>query len=123
MVASQEDIELADEVRKYPALYNKACSDYHDAGVVKNCWSRVQKILGLESVDVAKDRFNKLRKRFNKQRQKMLKAKVSGTSRAEMLESCGGEDTVNGYEYLLWLREAGPPVPSSRSRHLLLFAF
>ena len=28
MGVSEEDIELADEVRKYPALYDKSCGDY-----------------------------------------------------------------------------------------------
>ena len=67
----QEDIELADGVKKYPALYEKSCGDYHKNDVISNCWERVRIILGLESADVAKHNFIFLRKSFNKAREKM----------------------------------------------------
>ena len=50
--------------------------------------------------DVAKKTFENIRKRFNKARNKMIKAKKSGTSTQETMEAAGD---VNGYEYLMWL--------------------
>ena len=97
-MVSQEDIELAEEVRKYPALYDKSCVDYHKNDVVKNCWERVQLILGMESGEVAKKNFILLRKRFNKAREKQKKGMQSGTSRDEMILKCG-----DGYKFLSWL--------------------
>ena len=46
--------------------------------------------------DVAKKTFENIRKRFNKARNKMIKAKESGTSNQEAMEAAG-------YEYLMWL--------------------
>ena len=48
--------------------------------------------------DVAKKTFENIRKRFNKARNKMIKAKKSGTSTAAMEAA-----DVDGYEYLMWL--------------------
>ena len=50
--------------------------------------------------DVAKKTFENIRKRFNKARNKMIKAKKSGTSTQEAMEAVGD---VDGYEYLMWL--------------------
>ena len=50
--------------------------------------------------DVAKKTFENIRKRFNKARNKMMKAKKSGTSTQEAMEAAGD---VNGCEYLMWL--------------------
>ena len=50
--------------------------------------------------DVAKKTFEIIRKRFNKARNKMIKAKKSGTSTQEAMEAAGD---VDGYEYLMWL--------------------
>ena len=43
MGVTTAEIELADEVRKFPALYNKADNDYHQSDVVENCLERVRK--------------------------------------------------------------------------------
>ena len=48
--------------------------------------------------DVAKKTFENIRKRFNKARNKMIKAKKSGTSTQEAMEAAD----VDGYEYLMW---------------------
>ena len=50
--------------------------------------------------DVAKKTFENIRKRFNKARSKMIKAKKPGTITQEAMEAAGD---VDGYEYLLWL--------------------
>ena len=100
MGVSQEDMELAEEVRKYPALYDKKCLDFHRKDVASNCWGRVRLILGLESAAIAKKEFDLLRKRFNNVRKKKVVAGVSGTSRQEMLLKIGD---VEGYEFLTWL--------------------
>ena len=118
MVASREDLELAEEERKYPSLYDKTNPDYHKADLVENCWDRVQKILGVESRKIAKDNFIKLRKRFNKQRQKTKKAKKSGTSRGEMLEEAGGKELMKEWEFLSWL---SPFIQTRRTKCNSLF--
>ena len=41
MGVTSANIELADEVRKYPALYNKSHNDYHQSDVVENGWEQV----------------------------------------------------------------------------------
>ena len=58
--------------------------------------SRYYFVLG----DVAKKTFENIRKRFSKARNKMIKAKKSGTSTQEAMEAAGD---VDGYEYLMWL--------------------
>ena len=50
--------------------------------------------------DVAKKTFENIRKRLNKARNKVIKAKKSGTSTQEAFEAAGD---VDGYEYLMWL--------------------
>ena len=45
----EEDIEIAEVVRNFPALYDKQCKDYHRRDVQKNCWTSVALELGLES--------------------------------------------------------------------------
>ena len=104
MGVTTADIELADEVRKFPALYNKADNDYHQSDVVENCWERVRKQLGMEDWKAARQEFVKLRKRFNKQRAKVKQANVSGTSHSEMIEACGGTDELVGWQFLSWLK-------------------
>ena len=45
----EEDIALAEMVRKYPAVYDKAVPEYHTKDVQKNCWNVTATELGLES--------------------------------------------------------------------------
>lgn len=44
----QEDEILAEEVRKYPCLYDKSDSGYKERDRVKNAWKAVENELGLE---------------------------------------------------------------------------
>ena len=101
MGVSQADIELAEEVRKYPALYDKKFIDFHKEDVVSNCWERVHLILGLETPATARKGFELLRKLFNSVRKKKLGAGRSGTSRQEMLTQIGD---VDGYEFRTYIR-------------------
>ena len=48
-MAREEDIALAEIVRKYPAVYDKAVPEYHRKDVQKNCWNVITTELGLES--------------------------------------------------------------------------
>ena len=50
--------------------------------------------------DVAKKTFENIRKRFHKARNKMIKAKKSGTSTQGAMEAAGDVDV---YEYVMWL--------------------
>ena len=45
----EEDIALAEIVRKYPSVYDKAAPEYHRKVVQKNCWNVTASELGLES--------------------------------------------------------------------------
>ena len=44
-----DDTAIAEEVGKFPALYDKQCKEYHRKDIQKNCWSIVALELGLES--------------------------------------------------------------------------
>ena len=48
-MAREKDIALAEIVRKYPAVYDKAVPEYHRKDVQKNCWNVIATELGLES--------------------------------------------------------------------------
>ena len=43
-----EDEELAENVRRYPCLYNKSSIDYRDKRVRKNAWRNVEETMGME---------------------------------------------------------------------------
>ena len=80
-LTTEEEIDLAGEVRKFPALYDKKNSQYHEREVVRNCWSEVAATLRFVSGDTAKRYSDDMRKRFNKARNKIKTAKRSGASR------------------------------------------
>ena len=44
----QEDENLAEEVRKYPCLYNKSSKDHKSKTAVENAWKQIESDLGLE---------------------------------------------------------------------------
>ena len=46
----QENEELAEDVRKYPCVYDKASEQYKDKIKVANAWKRVNEQLGFEEV-------------------------------------------------------------------------
>ena len=48
-MVNESEIVLAEAVRKYKALYDKTCKDYHRKDVQKNCWDAVAKEIELES--------------------------------------------------------------------------
>ena len=48
-VAREEGIALAEIVRKYPVVYDKAIPEYHRNDVQKYCWNVIATELGLES--------------------------------------------------------------------------
>ena len=48
-MAREKDIALAEIVRKYPAVYDKAVLKYHRKDVQKNCWNVIATEFGLES--------------------------------------------------------------------------
>ena len=50
----QEGEELAEEVRKYPCLYDKASEHYEDKRKVANAWKRIDEQLGFEEGDTSK---------------------------------------------------------------------
>ena len=55
-----EQEELAECVRKYPCLYDKACKHYKIKTIVENAWANVDKDLGNESgISIVKLRFTK----------------------------------------------------------------
>ena len=43
------EITVAEEVRKFPALYDKQCKEYHRKDVQRNCWEKVASEVELES--------------------------------------------------------------------------
>ena len=60
------DEEIAEAVREYPCLYDKARKGHCDRDLVKNCWLKVAEKCGFEDEEEAKRLFNNLKKRYNK---------------------------------------------------------
>ena len=84
-LATEEQIDLSEEVKKFPALYDKKNSQYHEREVVRNCWREVAATLGFESGDIAKRCFDNLRN-------KIKTAKRSGASRCVKVALRGAND-------------------------------
>jgi len=49
MAARQLDEKVAEAVRRFPVLYDKACKDFKDRNKKKNAWEEVAKQSGLQS--------------------------------------------------------------------------
>ena len=43
-----EDEDVAENVRKFPCLYDKSSMDYKDKRAKKNAWHQVEENLGME---------------------------------------------------------------------------
>ena len=43
-----EEEGVAEEVRKYPCLYDKTLSEYKDKLAKRNAWKKVEEMLGME---------------------------------------------------------------------------
>ena len=63
----QEDEKLANEVYKYPCLYDKTNKGYKERDGRANAWRKIEEDLGME-VGMAEKRFDALKKRYNKKK-------------------------------------------------------
>ena len=51
-------------VKKYPCLYDKAVSAFHNKNKNKNAWEAVAKDIGLETGEAANNAFTSLRTKY-----------------------------------------------------------
>ena len=85
--------QLMNTIRKYPAIYDKSCSDYKNQRVKSNAWLAVSKSLGMDVLLVQKQ-YNTIRSNFSRYL-KDLKGK-SGCGRGDI-------EIRPDLEYLRWL--------------------
>ena len=93
------DEKIAEAVREYPCLYEKARKGHCDRDLVKNCWLKVAEKCGFEDEEEAKRLFNNLKKRYNKARNESTCASGSGRKDAIIKKKKFEE-----YSYLSWLQ-------------------
>ncbi|XP_068757439.1 uncharacterized protein [Montipora capricornis] len=84
MAASFEE-KLASAVENLPVLYDKALKEFKDSTKKKNAWQQVAQQLRLESGSFAKKKFENLRARYSREKQRIKKAKKFGTSSDKVL--------------------------------------
>ena len=63
-----DEERLAIGVQKYPCLYDKAVSAFHNKNQKKNAWEAVVKDIGLETGEAAKSAFTSLRTKYVRRR-------------------------------------------------------
>ena len=84
-------------VQKYPCLYDKAASAFHNKSQKKNAWEAVAKDIGLEIGEAAKNAFTSLRTKYVRQKKTL---KRSGTDAEKVMKA---EKDMREYLFLSWL--------------------
>ena len=79
-ISLQREEKLAICVQKYPALYNKAETSFHNKNEKANAWSKIAIELGMESGKEAKVMFTSLRTKYNRRKKNLKDVNRSGTS-------------------------------------------
>ena len=95
----QEDEILANEVQKYPCLYNKADKGYMERDRKANAWRKVDEELGFEE-RMAEKRFASLRKRYKKKKNTLKEKSVSGKGLEDVAKL---KQELKDYRFLEWL--------------------
>ena len=86
-------MEKADEerraigVQKYPCLYDKTVSSFHNKNQKKNDWEAVAKDIGLETGKAAKNAFTSLRTKYLRQKKTLKDLKKSGTDAEKVMKA------------------------------------
>ena len=95
-----DEERLAIGVQKYPCLYDKAVSVFHDKYQKKNAWEAVAKNIGIETSEAAKNAFTSLRTKYVRRKKTLKDLKRSGTDAEKVMES---EKDMWKYLFLSWL--------------------
>ena len=77
---------LAIGVQKYPGLYDKAVSAFHNKNQKKNAWEAVAKDIGLETGEAANNTFTSLRTKYVGREKTLKDLKRSGTDTKKLME-------------------------------------
>ena len=87
-------------VQKYPCLYHKAVSAFHNKNQKKNAWEAVAKDIGLETGEAAKNAFPSLRTKYVRRKKNLKDLKRSGTDAEKVMKA---EKVMREYLFLSWL--------------------
>ena len=89
-------------VQKYPCLYDKAVSAFHNKNQKKNVCEAVAKDIGLETDEAAKNAFTSLRKKYVRQKKTLKNLKRSGTDAEKAMKA---ENDMREYLFLSWKKK------------------
>ena len=95
-----DEERLAIGVQKYPCLYDKAVSAFHNKNQKKNAWEAVAKDIDLETGEAAKDTFTSLRTKYVRRKKTLEDFKRSGTNAEKVMKA---EKYMREYLFLSWL--------------------
>ena len=95
-----DEERLAIGVQKYPCLYDKAVSAFHNNNQKKNAWEAVAKDIGLETGEAAKNAFTSLRTKYVRRKKTLKDLKRSGTDAGKVMKT---EKDMREYLFLSWL--------------------
>ena len=82
-----DEERLAMGVQKYPCLYDKAVSAFHNNNQKKNAWEAVAKDIGLETRETAKNAFTSLRTKYVRRKKTLKDLKRSGTDAEKVMKA------------------------------------
>ena len=80
-----DEERLAIGVQKYPCLYDKAVSTFHNKNQKKNTWEAVAKDIGLEAGEAAKNVFTSLRSKYVRWKKTLNNLKRSETDAEKVM--------------------------------------
>ena len=95
-----DEERLAIGVQKYPCLYDKAVSAFHNKNQKKNAWEAVAKDIGLETGEAAKNAFTSLRTKYVRRKKTLKDLKRFGTDAEKVMKA---EKDMREYLFLSWL--------------------
>ena len=95
-----DEERLAIGVQKYPCLYDKAVSAFHNTNQKKNAWEVVLKDISLETDEAAKNAFTSLLMKYVRRKKTLKDLKRSGTDTKKVMKA---EKDMREYLVLSWL--------------------
>ena len=95
-----DEERLAIGVQKYPCLYDKAVSTFHNKNQKKNAWEAVAKDIGLDTGEAAKNAFTSLRTKYVRRKKTFKELKRSGADAEKVMKA---EKDMREFLFLSWL--------------------
>lgn len=111
---SEQDVILAETVRKYPALYNKDVKGFKDKNVSTLIWSQIANELRMSSGAEAKHKFRNLRKRYTSVRKYNEAVHKSEPYVSEVFKE---SKNLDRYQFLRWLDQYIQKRQTKANRH------